>query len=203
MTEYQPYGARHFLRSLDAEAAGELGVRVVPLRAGGSLLAGRFAELDQFKLGAVLVYRTLVLRTSPVESRPPSVYQLAWKGHWYDVWQRSQDPPRILEHVSLGTPFDPAAVPRCTTVLRLAGEARRAGGRLATVVRPQPPIVVDLARSNHPRDWAGAAETLSPNGAGTAALHVAVPRSGVYGLWLGGSFRRTLSLTVDGRAVGA
>ena len=35
MTEYQPYGVRHFLRDADPEAASELRRRQVPLRAAG------------------------------------------------------------------------------------------------------------------------------------------------------------------------
>ncbi len=40
MTEYQPYGVRHFLRKLDAEGASELRVRPVPLVDGSSLEPG-------------------------------------------------------------------------------------------------------------------------------------------------------------------
>ncbi len=203
MTEYQPYGARHFLRNLAPEAAGELRVRVDPLRAGGSLGLGQYADLDQFELGAVLDYRTLVLRTSPVESRPPSVYHLTWKGHWYEVWQRPLDPRRILDHLSLGTSLNPAAVPSCRSVLRLAQEARNAGGVLATVFRPQAPVLVNLGASNHPAAWGSAGGSLTPTGPGTASLKTSVPENGVYELWMGGSFRRTLTVSVDGHQVGS
>ena len=40
MTEYQPYGVRHFLRKLDPEGASELRVRPVPLRNGQLLSPG-------------------------------------------------------------------------------------------------------------------------------------------------------------------
>ena len=80
MTEYQPYGVRHFLRNLDAEGASELRVRPVTLRNGGVLGKAQYADLDAFDLSAVLVYRTLVLRTSPVASRPPSVVRAGVDG---------------------------------------------------------------------------------------------------------------------------
>ena len=37
MTEFDPYGARHFLRRLDAEGASELRRDIVPLRSGQPL----------------------------------------------------------------------------------------------------------------------------------------------------------------------
>ena len=40
MTEYQPYGVRHFLRDADPEAASELRRRQVPLRSGRTLPKG-------------------------------------------------------------------------------------------------------------------------------------------------------------------
>ena len=80
ITEYQPYGVRHLLRKLDPEGPAELRFRTVPLRTGGSLDKSEYADLDAFQLDAILVYRTLVLRRSPVESRPPSLYHLVSEG---------------------------------------------------------------------------------------------------------------------------
>jgi len=90
MTEYQPYGVRHFLRHLDAEGASELRRRPVPLRDGRVLGKGEVADIDAFAPEAVLVYRTLVLRRSAGASRPPAAYRLAWRGRFYDVWQRGR-----------------------------------------------------------------------------------------------------------------
>jgi hypothetical protein len=88
MTEYQPYGVRHFLRKLDAEGASELRRRPVPLRDGRVLAKAEVADIDAFTPEAVLVYRTLVLRRSAGASRPPAAYRLVWSGRFYDVWQR-------------------------------------------------------------------------------------------------------------------
>ncbi|MGI8479646.1 MAG: hypothetical protein ACR2M2_07290 [Gaiellaceae bacterium] len=89
MTEYQPYGVRHFLRHLDAEGASELRRRPVPLRDGRVLGKGEVADIAAFAPEAVLVYRTLVLLRSAGPSRPPAAYRLVWSGSFYDVWQRS------------------------------------------------------------------------------------------------------------------
>ena len=87
MTEYQPYGVRHFLRHLDAEGASELRRRPVPLRDGRVLAKAEVADIDAFDPEAVVVYRTLVL-SSNEQSRPPAAYRLVWSGRFYDVWQR-------------------------------------------------------------------------------------------------------------------
>jgi hypothetical protein len=176
MTEYQPYGVRHFLRRLDAEGASELRRRPVLLRDGGFLGKGAFADLDQFRLDAILVYRTIVLRRSPVASRPPSIYELAWRGRYYDVWQRP-DPPGslVVEHLSLGSGIQPAARPGCREVQRLASLAGE--GRLAAAERA-PTIVASRAQDE-----------------------VQVSRAGRYAFWLGGSFRRRLQLSVDGKVI--
>jgi hypothetical protein len=201
MTEYQPYGVRHFLRDLDPEGASELRVRPVLLRTGQPVERGHSANLDAFSLDAILTYRTLVLRRSPVESRPPSSYQLVASGHWYEVWQRPESPDRqILEHYSLGDDLQPGAVPRCADVLRLA---RLAGpnGVLATVDRA-PAIVVDLSTTSVPRGW-GVDEfgRLIPAGSGTVETAVDVTTPGRYGIWLGGSYRDRLEAKVDGSGV--
>jgi hypothetical protein len=101
MTEYQPYGVRHFLRALDPEGASELRRRLIPLRNGSLLDKGAYADLADLQRSAVLVYRTLVLRGSPVASRPPDMYRLVWRGSFYEVWQRPDalDPTRALAGV--------------------------------------------------------------------------------------------------------
>jgi hypothetical protein len=199
MTEYQPYGVRHFLRALDPEGASELRVRPVTLRTGQLLGKGEYANIDDFELDSVLVYRTLVLRRSPVESRPPSAYRRAWTGRWYDDWLRPASPRRILEHLPLGSDSQPVAVPSCAEVLRLA---RLAGpsGELAAVLRP-PVVTAGLDTATHPASWEAGNGIVVPAGAGTIDVSVHVPKSGRYGIWLGGSFRDSLAATLDGRRV--
>ena len=72
MTEYEPYGARHFLRDADTEGASELRRRQVPLLEAGTLPQGRDRGHRPLPARGLLVYRTLVLRRSPAQSRPPS-----------------------------------------------------------------------------------------------------------------------------------
>ena len=88
MTEYQPYGVRHFLRRLDPEGASELRRRPVLLRDGRMLGKGETAPIDAFLPEALLVYRTLVLLRSGPGGIPPSPFTLVERGRYYDVWQR-------------------------------------------------------------------------------------------------------------------
>lgn len=205
MTEYSPYGGRHFLRTLDAESAGELRWRLIPLLNGKGVDKGGYADIDEFQTSAVLVYRTLVLNRSPVASRPPSVYRLVWSGRHYDVWQRPVSPPTpILEHLPLGRGDQSASVAPCATILRLAREARAAGGRLAAV-RRSPAVVSPLSHASVPAGWRtypGQPQLAFPSESGTLRATVSIPVKGRYGVWVGGSFRRDLEVSVDGRRIG-
>jgi hypothetical protein len=204
MTEYSPIGVRHFLRNLDAEGASELRRRPDLLRNGQQVPKGGYADIDQFLLGGILVYRTLVLAHPPSASRPPSVYQRVWSGRYYDVWQRPEpSAARILEHVPLGNGSQPAAAPPCNQVLRLGRLAAASNGRLAAVVRSAV-TVVNLASATVPAGWRTFSDSpgaVYPSPSGTLEAAVSVPTTGRYGFWLAGSFRRQLELSVDGQRV--
>jgi hypothetical protein len=205
MTEYQPYGVRHFLRATAAEGASELRYRSIPLVEGGEAEKGAWVDTDQIQLPALLTYRTLVLRRNPGQSRPPSVYERVRHGDYYDVWQR---PPTataaIAEHLPLGEFPEPATEPDCAEVQRL-GALAGPGGTLAAVERA-PNVSASLSDSTHPGDWipteAGSPD-LVPHGPGTAALEVEVPRPGRYGFYLQGSVRNPLHLLLDGVEIGS
>ena len=152
MTDTEPYGARHFLRNLDPEGASERRRRLIPLLNGQGLEKGAYADLDQFQLGGILVYKTLVLARSPSESRPPSVYRLVWSGRYYDVWQRPDAYPPILAHTPLGDAVQPGGVPACSEVMRLAALAGpRAGWPRRRASRRSS---VDFAGVPLPAGWA-------------------------------------------------
>lgn len=205
MTEYQPYGVRHFLRATDAEGASELRFRPIPLIEGGEAEKGEWVDTDQIELPALLTYRTLVLRRNPGQSRPPSVYRRVRHGDYYDVWQRPPSATEaIAEHLPLGDFEEPAAEPDCAEVQRLAAHAGP-GGQLAAVERI-PNVTASLGESTHPTNWilteAGSPD-LVPHGPGTATLEVDVPRPGLYGFYLQGSVRNRLALVLDGTEIGS
>jgi hypothetical protein len=187
LNEYQPYGARHFLRSMDPESPSELRRRTIPLLGGGLLPKAGYADLDQFELPGLLVYRTIVTRTSPVASRPPAPYRLVYAGRWYQVWQRPLAGARpVLGAIPLGNSVQPTAAPACGAVLRLA-RSTPAGGVLAAVSRTEPQVV----------------SVPSPLPTGDIAAAFALTRPGLYQVWLGGSFFRRLTTSVDGVRIGS
>jgi hypothetical protein len=203
MTDYEPYGVRHFLRRLDPEGASELRRRVVPLRNGRSLDKLQPADIDEFNLAGLMVYRTLVLRASPVESRPPSPFKLVRSYRYYDVWQRPDRTSGVVEHLSLGDATHPTAVPRCEDIRRLAREAGP-GGRLAAAARKSDPIVLDLSSATRPTSWPpaqGVVGAVMPATAGSVQTLVHVPVTARYEIWVGGAFRRELDVLVDGAEV--
>ncbi len=202
MTEYQPYGARHFLRRLDAEGASELRRRIVRLRTGKVVEKGNYADQDEFMLSEITdSYRLLVLRRSPVASRPSSRYELAFRGEWYDVWQRI-DGTTVSDHLPLGGALDPLGVASCGSIRRLAATAGSSGGRLVTPV-PVHSSVNGFATI--PPGWLpiGQGSGIVTPTTGTATVLISVPADGVYGAWIGGSFRGTLRIRVDGVPVGS
>jgi hypothetical protein len=178
MTEYQPYGVRHFLRRLDAEGASELRRHFVRLRDGSMVPKGGYANVDEFALGELFYYRTLVLRRSPTESRPPSSYRLLWRGDWYEVWQRAASSRTVREHVPLGDDTNPVATPACADVLRLAS----AGSTVSAV----------------PREGVFVA-AVPPSG----AVRVRLTRRDRYSVWLLGSVYGRVDALVDGRRIGS
>jgi hypothetical protein len=205
MTEYQPYGVRHFLRGMDAEGASELRVRPIPLASGKMLDKGKYADLDLFSTSDLLVYRSLVLRRSPVESRPPAPYALVWRGRYYELWQRP-DPttPQVLEHFGLGDSLHAVAVPSCAEVRRLGTVAAQAGGSLVAAPRTNS-AVLDLARVVLPAGWLpySAGQMVTPTSDGTLTGSITLSRSGTYTVYLGGSFARTVTISIDGRRAGS
>ena len=179
MTEYEPVGVRHFLRRLDPEGASELRRHVVPLRSGVGLDKLQYANLDAFQTGGILFYRTLVLRRSPTESRPPSPYVLRQVGRYYEVWQRPLSYRPVLEHLPLGDAMHPGAVPDCAAVRRLASR----GQAVAAASRDDPVLTLPVPARGQ-------------------SVTVVLPRRARYSFWLAGSTRDRVDVLVDGRSVG-
>ena len=159
-------------------------------------------ELDEPYLQS---FPLLVLGRSPLESRPPANYRLAYRGRFYEVWRRTAT-PHVLEHIPLGGGLDPAAVPSCDTVIALAGRAAREQARLAYVAGvPLSTLVPTKAR--RPDNWgevSGEPRSLIPRQeAGAIVGHVQVQASGRYEAWLQGSFSEPVQVWIDGRKIGS
>jgi len=191
--EYEKYAEKHFLRNgtpIQMDATGVVGELEV-------------GELDSFPLSRLEPYRSIVIRRSPLESRPPSIYRLVWQGRYYQLWQRAAKPSRsVIEHVRLG---EPVATPACRQIRSLAHRALGDHAQLIAYERPAP-IVVPGDQTVWPNAWIhdDAEHTLAPTTPGQAVGHIAVAGVGqVYELWLDGSFDRGFEVSVDGRRVGS
>jgi hypothetical protein len=162
-------------------------------------------DIDDTTNEYLQLMRYLIVRRSPLTSRPPANFRRIWSGRWYEIWAR-EPAPRVLEHIPLGpTLFEPASVPRCADVQSAARRAMRAGARLATVERPKIPYFITEAVP-HPASWKGHAGypgSLVPTGQGRVETDLTVPRDGHYRLWLEGSFGRRVHVRVDGREIGS
>ncbi|MBK5219566.1 MAG: hypothetical protein JJE35_07255 [Thermoleophilia bacterium] len=203
LTEYQPYGVRHLLRAADAEGASELRTRPIPLVEGGEAEKGEWVDTDRIAPEAWLTYRTLVLRRSPAQSRPPASYAPVRHGDFYDVWQKPPgDEDVVARRLPLGDFYQPGAVPDCGQVLALAASAP--GGTLFAAERSAN-VVANLPEAMVPADWIpterGSPDVV-PHGPGTARLRVRVRVAGTYDFFVQGSVRNPLEVSADGAEVG-
>ena len=153
MLEPGPYGLLYFLRNLAPENPSMRRSRPLELRNNRVLNFPGYADIDAFPLESILPYRTLVLNRTANASRPPSMYHLVWQGRYYEVWQRSdKDRASVLAHLPQGAFNQPATVPACSAVRKLAAQAKRVQGTLAAVLRP-PAVVVPLSDAQRPASW--------------------------------------------------
>ncbi|MCA1682742.1 MAG: hypothetical protein LC685_01885, partial [Actinobacteria bacterium] len=158
-------------------------------------------DLDDLTLKYVESIPYLIVRRSPVSSRPPANFRLVRRGAYYDLWQRGSR-PRVLRHEALGPDIlHPAARVDRAAARALGRRAQRLGGRIAFSARARPGIVLPTkvehqwpAYSLYP----GAVVTAFPS---RVTGPVQIARSGRYHLWLEGSFARSLNVAVDGRRV--
>ena len=200
LTEYEPYGARHFLRSAGGESASERRERLIPLRDGSQLPKSAAADVGAFEPTALREYRNLMPRTSPLASRPPEAYTRIRSGRSYDIWQRpaaATAPP--VTDLPLGGMSQPGAVPPCASIRALAAQVAPEG-RLVTVARAQV-STVNLAATRLEGGLEPNADLrfVVPLDDGRLTTELTVPAAGDYRVWLGGSTRGRTTIRVDGK----
>jgi hypothetical protein len=223
INEYEVYADRHFLRDGAPVEPAEYRPVTLPLRNGSVLTKSAWASMNAFSLSTLMPYRSIVTRRVPTESRPPSIWHLAWQGRYYDLWQRPDPAPRtILEQIPYGEsnehPYcgaaengetqplcalQPGAYPSCP---QLGAFARKASSEHAHLVAYEhaPPTVVHGDEVRWPASWLHEpeAKALVPLTPGTATGQIKVATSQHYELYLGGEFARGFQVSVDGRRVG-
>jgi hypothetical protein len=197
MLEYSPYGARHFLRNLGTESAGELRRNQIPMNNGIGLAKGAAADIDEFPLTSIEPYNTLVLQRSPNASRPPSNYHLLYSKHFYEVWQKDPSTNTPLKHRGFGDLSIPAKIVKCSELANFAKSAASTDS-IATVIRDTN-LSLDLSQNNLPAGWSKGSSpgsVIAPN-SGQLSMKTIIEKSGDYLIWLGGSFRGRSEITID------
>ncbi|MDQ3676437.1 MAG: hypothetical protein M3401_06480 [Actinomycetota bacterium] len=161
-------------------------------------------DVDDLALGYLESVPYIIVRSSPLASRPPANFRRVFHGEFYDLWRRGSG-PRVLRHEPQGRNIlkAPPRIDRATA--RAWGRrARRLRGRIALVTRDVAPQLRPAAVDN---SWAVYSYPLYPGALvpaipGRAAGPLRVARTGRYRAWIEGSFARRLTLKVDGKVVG-
>ena len=202
MTEYSVFGARYFLRDLDAESASELRVHPIPMRNGNQVPRGFAADIGLFDPSTINNYKILVLRKSPVSSRPPLNYHMVWSGDHYEVWKRIDSSPVIKKMMDFGNNYTPGTQPSCSVVTTFLSHMTK-GERIFTSYRDKT-YLISFAGGDLPVHWIpttdffGAVERSGPGG---FSRSFSVDQSGTYNLSMAGSFPGQVTLLVDGAQV--
>jgi hypothetical protein len=158
-------------------------------------------DLNEFTLGWVESFRTIVMRRNPLASRPPSNYRLVYLSPYYEVWQREQSATSLYLHLPLA---DTAGDHNSAVCAAAAAAAHRVGPAAQVAYMPTPTGYVQLDGSNTVLSGAFGASggAIIASGAGRATREQVIPAAGRYDFFLAGSFGRPVNVTVDGRHVG-
>lgn len=156
-------------------------------------------DLDEYPLKFVESFRTIVIRRSPLASRPPSNYRLVYLSAYYEVWQRAQSPTTVYAHV----PFKETAGARNGAACKsVAAAAHRAGPAAQIAYMPSPKyVLLGDTTMTLSRSFPKAGGVIIATGPGSASQQINVA-AGRYDFYLSGSFGRPVNVNVDGRHVG-
>jgi hypothetical protein len=173
------------------------------LRDGKRPIYGDTYDLDQLPLWYVERANEVLLRRSPVASRPPADYSLVQTGRYYELWRRDRGNVRVIRHVPVSAKGDAGRRVPCKEVRAIAQDAKRAAGELAFVVREQG-MTIYPARARASANWAGQlGPRIGLTGPGELDARLRSESAGEYRVWVNGSLQRGVSVYLDGRKIGA
>ncbi|HEY2282782.1 MAG TPA: hypothetical protein VGH60_04445 [Solirubrobacteraceae bacterium] len=158
-------------------------------------------DLDEYPLGFVESFRTIVMRRDPLASRPPSNFRLAYLSPYYEVWQREQPARTVSALVPL---LETTGDRNAAACAELAAAARKAGPSAQIAYMPSPAGYLQLDDSNLTLSggFAPSGGVIEATGSGRAVREQTIPVAGPYDFFIEGSFGRPVSVSVDGRHVG-
>jgi hypothetical protein len=192
-TDFDEY-SMYVLRDLDVGGPDF----VYPPPALASLAGGygRPVALDRASPRSLQAYPLIVTRRDPRASRPPAAYRLAWRGIYYEVWQRRRGAEPAVKHIA-GSSRAPLA---CARVREVAGIARAYGFNVVGARQPEL-VRVRLRHATHPRGWGRIGGGWAMQHAGTLSAGFTLPHAGAWQLWLQGQFMPSIGVSIDGRTL--
>jgi hypothetical protein len=173
--------------------------RTATLSDGSVPAYGHSYDLDALPADRLQEFPTIVMRRSPERSRPPSDFVRAYRGDWYEVWERRRDPP-VLAHVPGGRGLRPDSPISCGDA-RSAAKAARPRGSLSHPRRTRT-VVLDPARLRHSASWPELPVGIGLGAPGNLRGRFEVEQSGRHLLWFKGEFARPTDVRIDGGSVG-
>jgi hypothetical protein len=158
-------------------------------------------DLDEYQLSFVESFRTIVMRSNPLASRPPSNYRLVYLSGYYEVWQRDQPARSVSTLVPVQNTNDQRYAGACAS---LAAAARKAGpsARIAYMPTPSGYVQLDNGELTLSGGFAPSGGVILATGAGRAVGEKRIPVAGRYDFFIEGSFGRPVDVSVDGHHVG-
>jgi hypothetical protein len=201
----------YFLRSgpVWAEPEWPHGYRGEPYEPNGLVDTDRRPSIktpldpDDLALDYVMDAEYMVLRRSPLTSRPPSSFELAWEGEHYAVWRRTDRD--VAAHRVLGPDvLNQAAEVSCEGIEELVAKTDVQDGRLAFAERSVGPVLelTDLECSATWGPYGNYPGALTFRGPGEVTGTFEVDEAQRFQVWLEGSVSRAITVEVDGRPVG-
>jgi hypothetical protein len=163
---------------------------------------GHSFDLGEERLRFVESFPYVLVRRSPVASRPPANYILIAENDFYELWQRSAQPYVYFQQPIAGSAgLDGAA--GCRRLRAVISKAPP-GSRLAVATLPAASGYELASAAQVSRGWTPAGPegeylTTTP---GRARKTITIADTGDYELWVQGNLPRVVSVTLDGRVVG-
>ncbi len=197
-TSFDEY-ATYFLRDSRLFTLLDVGLDDLPRASKTTFAAGFVANLDDFRPGYVERFELIVTRRGdPTQSRPPADWRLVERTRYYEVWRRSASGPEVLaHHGSAGTRSDAY----CASLRRSLRRAP-AGARIAYVATAGG-AVFEYPPEGLPLNWLSDGDERLARGPGRLRTGGRLGGGGDFDVWIRGSFGRRVTVSVDGRRLGA
>lgn len=194
--------AEYFLREEDGTssenpAKGEFDLAPGVVEPNG---IGFSLNLNQFSLPYLQHFNLIVQPRGPLANRAPANWNLVQQTPYFNVWRRVRPVSDVYAHLPLsGLPHE-----RTPAICGVLQKDLRAAGPGATVAYVPAPVGVPVEPSSgvHPAYWQPVGGALVAYGAGYDRIHLTLPRTSTYEVWMEGTEGRPVKFLIDGHLLG-